>query len=91
MTDLEIQLLKERIVELEQENQRLSIWRDEIIDICIINFLSMDWDANPRETIAKLIQWEIEMALDPRISAQAQDLINQGYAMACRDTKPGDL
>jgi hypothetical protein len=87
----ELEELKQRIAELERENQRLAVWRDEVIDVCIINFLDMDWDANPRQTLAKLIEWEVKIALDPAVSSAAQELINQGYALACRDSESAPL
>lgn len=52
-------------------------WRDAVIDACVINFL--DWDmTDPRGTLARLIHWEQECALDPSISSAAQALIQRG-------------
>jgi hypothetical protein len=45
-------------------------WKDAIIEACIVSCL--DWDEDdPEGTLTNLINWECEMALDPRISEQA--------------------
>ena len=47
-----------------------------IEELCIVNFL--EWDhSDPRKTLAKLIECEVNMALDPAISKQAVDLIEK--------------
>lgn len=49
-------------------------WKREIEELCIVNFLEM---TTPKETIKKLINCEVAMALDPIISQEAINLIEK--------------
>ena len=45
-------------------------------ELCVINFIN--WDhTKPMETLKKIIQVETSMALDPKISKEAVDLIQR--------------
>ena len=49
-------------------------WKEAIIQACIVNFL--EWDENdPSGTLSKLIGWENTVALDPKVSKAAYDLL----------------
>lgn len=49
-------------------------WKEVIIEACIVDCIS--WDENdPRKTLSNLISWENTVALDPRVSKEANDLI----------------
>jgi len=51
-------------------------WKEAVIEECIVRHLS--WDENdPRMTLRALINYEVQLALDPRVSKAAQDLIDQ--------------
>jgi len=51
-------------------------WKEAVIEECIVRHLS--WDENdPRKTLRALINYEVQLALDPRVSKEAQDLIDQ--------------
>lgn len=58
-------------------------WMEAVIDACVCAHIG--WNVNnPRETLNKLIDWETSVALDPRVSSAAQELINKGYAQGKR-------
>lgn len=42
-------------------------WKKEIEEACIVDFIEV---TTPKETLAKLIQWNVTQALDPTISEQ---------------------
>lgn len=53
------------------------IWKEAVIEACIVHCI--DWDeADPVKTLNNLLRWNAEMALDPAISYEAQELINRG-------------
>lgn len=52
-------------------------WKDAVIEACIVNCI--DWDEqDPVKTLAQLIAWEVKIALDPAVSADARALIERG-------------
>jgi hypothetical protein len=56
-------------------NSELNEWKEAVINACIIDCL--DWYGNdPGRTIRELCQWEQILALDPRVSSDAQKLID---------------
>jgi hypothetical protein len=66
-----------------QEEMNANPWMAEIIDGLVINWaLEEGHYSNPRKAVQDLIAVEVEMALDPKISARAQELITQGYREA---------
>lgn len=52
-------------------------WYLAITDACVINHIGWD-DKDAASSLANLIKWETEVALDPRVSGSAQSLIDQG-------------
>ncbi len=55
-------------------------WYDAVTDEC--SNACIGWnDANPRETVKALIEWNRVMALDPKISDRAAELVAQGKAL----------
>jgi hypothetical protein len=65
-------------------------WKEAVIAACVVSHLS--WDENdPHKTIANLIAWETQIALDPKVSKEARDLQNHylvaadGLAEALRE------
>jgi hypothetical protein len=54
-------------------------WKEAVIDACIVRHLSWD-DKNPRKTLSHLLAYEVQLALDPRVSQEAQNLIDRGKA-----------
>lgn len=75
-------VLAERIAALAERDhwkakaEENEAWRTALEDACTVAF--MDWSDNPRETINKLIQWHCQIALDPRVSSTAAEMIEQG-------------
>jgi hypothetical protein len=55
-------------------------WKEAIIDECCVTEIGWD-ENNPRESLKKLIDWHVSVALDPRVSQAAQDLVNRGRRM----------
>ena len=52
-------------------------WKEAVLDACTVSWV--EWDENdPRATLKALIAREVEWALDPQISKEAQDLIERG-------------
>jgi len=51
-------------------------YKQVIEELCVVNFLSWDHD-DPMGTVMRLLEYEVQLALDPRISKQAVDLITQ--------------
>lgn len=56
-------------------------WKEAVIEACVVNHLSWDED-DPRATLRNLINWETKVALDPKVSKAAQDLIELGRYLA---------
>lgn len=70
----EIQLIKLKDSAFQEYKEFLE-WKTAIEDACIVNWVPI---TNPKETIEKLIEWNVKMALDPAISKDASDLIERG-------------
>lgn len=49
-------------------------WADEVEDMCVTNWTPFFPD-DPRRTLCELIEWNVQMALDPSISSDAAMLI----------------
>lgn len=49
-------------------------WRDAVTDACVVVHIGWD-EANPRKTLDNLIAWHNAIALDPRVSVDAQKLL----------------
>lgn len=61
--------------------KQLNPWRDAIDEALIISCLDCTSDEEPAEkALARLISWEVQIALDPTVSSQAQALIDRGAA-----------
>ena len=58
-----------------KELKLLEEWYEAVEELCTVNWINM---TTPKETLQRLIQWEVTQALDPRISKAAEDLIEQG-------------
>lgn len=53
-------------------------WRDEIDTALIVREIGTADTMTPREAIGALMDWEVMVALDPKVSADARALIAQG-------------
>ena len=67
--------------ELRAAYEEADAFKEAVEDACIVNYLDWD-DQNPRQTMRKLINSQVEMALDPRVSAEARKLITLGMEQA---------
>ena len=61
-----------------KELKLLEEWYEAVEEACIVNWVEM---TTPTETIQNLISWNVKMALDPKISKEANDLIELGRKM----------
>lgn len=67
-------------------------WKDEIIDALYCRFIyRKELENDPVEAIGELIHWEVMMALDPKVSSAARDLMERGRMLAFWDEWRGDF
>lgn len=53
-------------------------WKEAVIEACIVYHI--DWtEGDPKATLNRLLALNAQMALDPLISKEAQDLIERGH------------
>jgi hypothetical protein len=63
---------------------------EALVDACTCCFIN--YNANdPRDSLRKLIEWEIDVALDPTVSKEAQKLIDIGRAQVLAELFEGKL
>jgi hypothetical protein len=63
--------------------QGANAWRDAVIDRLVIGHMATAaHDSDPILALNDLLNWERAIALDPAVSAEAQALIDRGYADA---------
>ena len=75
------QVKTEILDELRAAYEEADGFQEAVEDACIVNYL--DWDAkNPTRTIRELITLAQDIALDPRVSAEARKLITLGMEQA---------
>lgn len=54
-------------------------WKNAVIDeLVTCGIYSSEHDTNPRKAIADAIAWNVEVALDPKVSLEAKALIERG-------------
>lgn len=54
-------------------------WQDAVIDALVCaHIYTREHDIDPKKAVHDLICWEVSVALDPRVSKKARDLIEQG-------------
>lgn len=50
-------------------------WKSAIIDELVVDYIySAEYEADPRKALADVIEWNVQVALDPRVSADARKL-----------------
>lgn len=54
-------------------------WYAAVTDACVINHLGWNED-DARQTLAALVRWEVQTALNPAVSPEAQALVDKGMA-----------
>lgn len=51
-------------------------WHAAVTNACVVTHI--EWSDDAEETLKKLIEWEVKIALDPSVSKPARDLIEEG-------------
>ena len=70
-----VDAIQERIV----NDEKLNPWKVAVIDTLVTQFTySKEHDTDPRKAIHDAMVWEVQVALDPRVSSDAQALIDRG-------------
>lgn len=67
---------------------RKHVWREAVInELLVQGIYSLEHESNPWKAVRDMIQWEVDVALDPRVSKAARDLIvsHGGFT-----SEPGD-
>lgn len=64
-----------------ERKQTTNPWKEAIIESCVVSHLSWD-ETDARKSLANLISWEVQTALDPLVSKSAQELIDKGREQA---------
>lgn len=71
-----------------RDAETLNEWREAVIDALVVGHIYQEKHKdNPKQAIADLIEWENTIALDPRVSKEAQTLVDKGREEAM-DTAP---
>ena len=61
----------------------LRAWRETVIDgLVVAHIYQAKHDAEPKQALHDLICWEVMVALDPRVSSDAEALIQRGRDQA---------
>jgi hypothetical protein len=69
-----IKVMKERV---EPES-----WKTAVLDAVAVSCLEARSDETPHKILQRLLQWESDIALDPRVSAQASALKDTYWPLA---------
>lgn len=76
--DMTIEMLEKRIKELEEER---NAWRNAVIDeLVTLNIACKKHEDDSKFAVRDCINYNVQLALDPAISSQAQELIDRGRA-----------
>lgn len=59
-------------------------WKRAIINACVLAHINWD-EEDPAKTLHQLLVWESQVALDPKVSSDAQALINRGRQEMLRE------
>jgi hypothetical protein len=69
------------IVDLKAELAAANEWKSAVIDELITSWaITAEHETNPRKAVQDAISWEVQVALDPMVSSDAQKLIDSGKA-----------
>lgn len=61
-------------------------WKECVIEELIVSHIySKQHENDPHKAIHDAISWNVEVALDPKVSKEAQDLFDRGYEAGRRD------
>lgn len=63
------------------ERAKPNAWKSAVIDKLVVSWVYTDrYEDDPDGALNDLLKWEVEVALDPKVSSQAQELIDRGAA-----------
>lgn len=66
----------------EQLYRETMQWKEAVIsELVICHILNESHGADPRKALKDAIDWNVQIALDPQVSSDAQDLIEKGRAL----------
>jgi len=64
-------------------------WKEAVLDeVIVAGIYTADHDNNPRKAVKDAILWNCQVALDPRVSSDAQALIDYGKAQLVQPAPP---
>lgn len=55
------------------------VWKEAVLDQCAVAHSSF-YEDDPKKTLDTLIDWHVQVALDPQVSSAAQALVDSGKA-----------
>lgn len=67
-------------------NSEVNEWREAVIDACVIDCINW-YEDDPRKTIHQLCAYEQDIALDPLVSRDAQNLIDGGIEKCIQEVE----
>jgi hypothetical protein len=91
MNTPEVRELAERLLAraAPSATQPRNEWQEAVIDALIVNHIyRKEHDSDPRKALNELLAWEQSVALDPKVSAEAEALVEQGRKEAASSIEP---
>lgn len=74
-----VQMLIKQAMEDEKQNP----WKREVLDgLIVAHIFTKEHESNPVKALNDLICWSNDVALDPKVSSRAAELIRQGMYAA---------
>ena len=58
-------------------------WRNAVTEACVVACIGWD-ESDPRTSLANLLAWEVQVALDPLVSGAARKLVARGREQAAK-------
>lgn len=65
-------------------------WKDAVLDKLAVTCMDAPIGTHPAVILNTIIRWHVQVALDPAVSLQAQDLIDKGMASTKEDGGGGE-
>jgi hypothetical protein len=66
------------VMDMLNEIDELDKWKEAVIEECITSCFPW-YEKDSVKSVNNLINWEVEMSLDPKISSDAQDLVDSNF------------
>jgi len=84
----ELRTLRNQLFAAANNIDCLRNWRDAVEEECIV--AEIGWTENAKESLSRLINWHVTVALDPQVSNAAKALIQRGRTEADADLRGSD-